>query len=202
MVEDGDLWGARASLISNEITGRRPDVVAELCDVDLRLGLNQEVVNLLSPVVEQGFADWNELLPLSLASARLGRVFEGQKEYCASQLPGKGHPDFDSYLPRDSSAKSVATMSFIAMGNRLFGEGQDKALWYFEQAARLGGDTPYLNQMQAQIYAGQRRFPEAFARLDAWEKLPASQGDRCIILALRQQFQQFARRPAKTGNRP
>lgn len=140
----------------------------DLADLDFRLGYDKSAYNLLSAYnaryrIRPGEVCVLEhrdfLLLTSLAVAKQGQVFAGQRKFLLSVIEPYSN-QYTADLTKTSSVRDITLLSYLALASywdeyKGTGEGSNYrggGLWYYQQAYKLGGPTAYLDYKLAHEY--------------------------------------------------
>jgi len=170
--------------LDSEFTGL---AVMDLGDLDFRLGQDKAAYGLMSSYNARWRTKWvpghggdairltNDdcLLLTSLAVAKQGQVFAGQREYLLKYLGVPLSYDAEDF-PNTDSPHDVAQFSYLALGwywNEYKGNGEGinyrgDGLWYYQQAYDNGGRTAYLDSVLAQYASRAKNLPLELKYLD------------------------------------
>jgi tetratricopeptide (TPR) repeat protein len=142
-------------------------IVPTLADACFRLDLNQRAYDLLAPFARTG-AMGDTLLRASLAAARGGEVYSGQKQYCVNVLAGgDDYPELKeaiifSSVPSGNAARDIELVSLLALGTGTrFNLHEHNQIYYLSQALQIDPGNSLANWTVGDVHLGKQRYAQA-----------------------------------------
>lgn len=162
--KDGRLEEARSVL--EKARAELPDrsiLVPRLLDVYFRQGRDKEAYRLVAPYMQDG-ADDAFLLRGSLAAARLGETYAGQRQYLDRFFRERVTSRWDSVkasVPRGESARALEVLSLLAIGKTQDGFDDANMVAFMNEANRLDPGNPVAAYALGNFYLRKHRYAEA-----------------------------------------
>jgi tetratricopeptide (TPR) repeat protein len=152
MARKGDLDGAKRQLKSFLLTEPYGGYAllnlellgVPLLDIQLEHGEYAAAYDVASSFIRGGNTSEDLMLRASLASACLGQVYPGQREYCMQRIiGGNGNGTVAEAMPKGDTPEILAFLSGMAIGCRMEAGRESDAIAYLEQALKLDPANPY-----------------------------------------------------------
>jgi hypothetical protein len=172
-LDDGLPVLAKARIESYLITYPWDDVVVPLLsDALFRLGMDAAAYELLAPRADRWAAP-DLLLRASLAAAKRGEVYSGQKEYCVNVLAGGTWAEMrqaivQSSVPTGTSPSELVLLSYLALGAGVVVHVEDRSLsYYLGKVLEMDSLNPLANRCLGDFHLRNHRYPQA---VNAYER--------------------------------
>ena len=154
---------ARRRLEAELLKNPSEQVAVPLMDVEMASGDFASAYKVAVPFVRRGNATTQFLLRASLAAAKCGEVYEGQRDFLVKHLVDIYAPsEIRVWLPSGESAEVVATLSAYSVAAELGTRRRDgRALPFYEMARSSDPTNPLFCSGAAASLAELNRYSEA-----------------------------------------
>ena len=158
---------ARKRLEAELFSNPSEQVAVPLMDVEMARGDFVSAYKVAVPFVRGGYASIGTLLRASLAAAKCGEVYEGQRDFLVKHLVGGADPsEILPWLPSGDSPDVIAALSACAIGGELGSRKLDgRALPFYEMARSSDPTNPLFCEGSALCLAEKCRYTEAIKML-------------------------------------
>lgn len=164
LLASGHLVEARKRLDSYLETHSNDSTIAVIAaDIAFRRGDNVAAYSAIAPFVTVSSSP-EVLLRASLAAARLGEVYPGQKEYCANLVIfycGAWKEEVARALPTGDETKDLEKLSLLGLAVYGNSDDADERLFYARQELALDRGNPVAATIAWQFLMGAGKYREA-----------------------------------------
>lgn len=163
----GDLAGAALEYIG--LLQKFPNTEStrlDLFDIYAEAGEWRKAYIVLAPELDRSSSP-KSIYRASLATALMGKVFEGQRDFLFSEIRGDNEPsqiDFVNAIPKGSSAREVVLLSLLAIVVDEFAHGElreETLEIYAKYAAGIDWGNPIIAYCLGHTYVRRDRMIEA-----------------------------------------